>query len=363
MRCSFRVLSCGLVFHGTISGVTANQHDTENFELSETISQELGAADNLTRQTFARRLITVGGGTATKKVGPGAGWDGGDNTPLQDGGDANCWWRKCKACEGDCDGDSQCIAPLKCYTRWDRSPIPNCESGGTDDNWDDDFCYKPHTKKLKYKRAGCAANKKCGKCEGDCDTDSECASGLQCFHRTLLSSAEVLGCVGDAGGNAANDYIGQDYCVVASTVKTVGWDGGLNVPLFEGGNSFCTSRKKCKTCEGDCDTDAQCGAGLKCYHRSFGESVPNCGVGGDHDWAGTDYCYTPFTKELRYPRECSPTKKCKHCEGDCDKDSDCGAGLRCFFRIASEEVPGCLNEGTGDHNGYDYCILKTVPSR
>ena len=38
-------------------------------------------------------------------------------------------------------------------------------------------------------------------------------------------------------------------------------------------------------------TDAQCAAGLRCFQRSNGETIPGCfGPGGGSNW---DYCYDP----------------------------------------------------------------------
>ena len=43
-----------------------------------------------------------------------------------------------------------------------------------------------------------------------------------------------------------------------------------------------------KACTGECDSDAQCAAGLQCFQRSYGEAIPGCsGPGGGDDW---DYC-------------------------------------------------------------------------
>ena len=48
---------------------------------------------------------------------------------------------------------------------------------------------------------------------------------------------------------------------------------------------------------------------------------------------------------------------CSLCEGDCDTDSDCTAGLRCFHRGESRDalasVPGCSGDG---ESHMDYCI-------
>ena len=40
------------------------------------------------------------------------------------------------------------------------------------------------------------------------------------------------------------------------------------------------------------------------------------------------------------------------CQGDCDADSDCGKGLKCFQRDGFTPVPGCKGKGI---NSWDYC--------
>lgn len=44
------------------------------------------------------------------------------------------------------------------------------------------------------------------------------------------------------------------------------------------------------------------------------------------------------------------------CEGDCDSDSDCADGLKCYQRDSSDDVPpGCQDGGDGDISDSDYC--------
>ena len=43
------------------------------------------------------------------------------------------------------------------------------------------------------------------------------------------------------------------------------------------------------------------------------------------------------------------------CQGDCDEDSHCATGLKCFQREKGEKVPGCLAGGDGDISDTDYC--------
>jgi hypothetical protein len=54
---------------------------------------------------------------------------------------------------------------------------------------------------------------------------------------------------------------------------------------------------------------------------------------------------------------CSSSKQCNKCEGDCDKDSDCKSGLKCFQRTSSKEVvPGCASKGyVKSSSDHDYC--------
>ena len=47
------------------------------------------------------------------------------------------------------------------------------------------------------------------------------------------------------------------------------------------------------------------------------------------------------------------------CRGDCDRDSDCDAGLICFKRDGFTPVPGCSGEGKENK---DYCYDPTALS-
>ena len=51
-------------------------------------------------------------------------------------------------------------------------------------------------------------------------------------------------------------------------------------------------------------------------------------------------------------RNCSPTKPCNQCEGDCDVDMDCKAGLKCFQKSGAADVPGCVGR---DVSSNDFC--------
>ena len=49
------------------------------------------------------------------------------------------------------------------------------------------------------------------------------------------------------------------------------------------------------------------------------------------------------------------------CEGDCDEDSDCKPGMKCFQRSGKIQVPGCTTDKNDKTNNWahaDYCIHK-----
>merc|ERR1712037_360944 len=146
-----------------------------------------------------------------------------------------------------------------------------------------------------------------------------------------------------------------------------------------------------------------------------GETIPGCkGAGGGKDW---DYCYDPKT-EVKKPDPCAKNnggcyskRKCtnvngkakcgncpkgytnlgatkckkagpvdknlsggnsggaknlKACTGECDADSQCAKGLKCFQRSKGEKIPGC--KGAGGGKAWDYCydhkteVKKPAPS-
>ena len=108
-------------------------------------------------------------------------------------------------------------------------------------------------------------------------------------------------------------------------------------------------------CQGECDDDADCGSGLYCFQQQGKGSVPGCAGTANKDW---DYCIKKEDAVLdSSPGYKGKTSPGSHglglCQGDCDKDSDCSAGLFCFQRTGKTPVPGC--EGSGLTN-YDYCV-------
>merc|ERR1712037_359519 len=48
----------------------------------------------------------------------------------------------------------------------------------------------------------------------------------------------------------------------------------------------------------------------------------------------------------------------KACTGECDADSQCAFGLKCFQRSKGEKIPGCTGKGGG--KDWDYCYNPSL---
>ncbi|KAL7528314.1 hypothetical protein ACHAXR_005766, partial [Thalassiosira sp. AJA248-18] len=163
--------------------------------------------------------------------------------------------------------------------------------------------------RLRYLgRDGCNIDQPCNICTGDCDTNDDCLSGLQCFQRAIGDSTRVPGC----GVGGPGDIAGADYCydpednggdrptgppVTTPTTPTTPVPTVTTqlLPLQWLGAEGCTMRNPCLVCTGDCDEDDDCRGSFMCYKREVGEltPIPGCQVGGLGDVPGGDYCYDP----------------------------------------------------------------------
>ena len=154
-------------------------------------------------------------------------------------------------------------------------------------------------------RDACGANSQCQACSGDCDVDTDCENGLQCFERARDDSTQVPGC--DVGG--PGDIPGADYCYDPTFVN-----GGGPPPsppaapsepqsLIWLGSTGCSADNPCPPCTGDCDDDSSCSEGGSCFKRLVGETtqIPGCSVGGSGDVPGGDYCYDPSEADAEGP--------------------------------------------------------------
>mgnify|MGYP006151673995 CR=1 FL=1 len=225
---------------------------------------------------------------------------------------------------------------------------------------------------------------KLGMCKGDCDSGAHCKEGLSCYH-SHSSGNIVTGCEG------RTKFL-HDYCYKASptnfptgfptryptynpTNPSVGED---SKKLVTHGYNAHKYGIKLGMCKGDCDSGAHCKEGLSCYHsHSSGNIVTGC---EGRTKLLHDYCYKasptkfPTTYPTRYPTTqlTNPIvgedskKLVTHgynahkygiklgmCKGDCDSDTHCKKGLKCFHSHRfGNIVTGCEGRTESLH---DYC--------
>lgn len=188
--------------------------------------------------------------------------------------------------------DSECTGNLRCAQRTGSTNVPGCAfedaslfSSGTD------FCFEPQIVEqnvINYVGECSSSTYLCGVCEGDCDSDADCASGLYCFQRS--GSEEAPGCSGNGG---LTDVSGKDICVPIGTTPSP-----VQSPtsyVFRDSltlrSEACSASNPCDKCEGSCMQDSDCDQGLKCFLRTAGEPIVGCVTGGSGDVSGTNYCY------------------------------------------------------------------------
>merc|ERR1719271_1401797 len=230
---------------------------------------------------------------------------------------------------------------LKCFQRDEFTPVPGCAGHGKKD-WD--YCYDPTG---STELSGGNDNDATGleACIGECDNDGQCKDGLKCFQRD--DGETIPGCTGPGAGK---DW---DYCYDPS------WTPGTTTPAAEPapaggpvelGGTNDGDATNLEACIGECDSDAQCKPGLKCFQRTGLGPVPGCAGQGKKDW---DYCYDPTgSVELSGGNDNGATGL-EACIGECDNDGQCKDGLKCFQRDDGETIPGCTGPGAG--KDWDYC--------
>ena len=154
---------------------------------------------------------------------------------------------------------------------------------------------------------GSSGGYRCGLCEGDCDSDSDCEDGLVCVSRDGFEP--VPGCSGEGGSRdmwvSAPCYDIKTPLIITCTRKILQFccfkkakDVCRKAELVEYRDSLrinpggCSSASECSKCEGPCLADGDCSSGLHCFvSRVDFSPIPNCVTGGAGDIGGASYCY------------------------------------------------------------------------
>jgi len=147
----------------------------------------------------------------------------------------------------------------------------------------------------------------------------------------------------DYNYNNKNVYMHPCHEVKNHAPKPLGGENNANAENLE-------------ACIGECDNDSQCKSGLKCFQRNGLTPVPGCTGSGKKDW---DYCYDPAGSIALSGDNNNNANNLGACRGECDNDSQCASGLKCFQRQEGETIPGCSGPGAGKK--WDYCY-NPIPS-
>lgn len=179
--------------------------------------------------------------------------------------------------------------------------------------------------------------------EGDCDLDTQCDAGLVCVDD-----------IGDNFGLAwTTDVCAPSHCENGildgdETAADFGGSCGNICGGTPGALGYCRPGCECPEGVGDCNTDADCQAGLTCgqnngaqfgLHWTYDVCVDAlCSNGvldpGEIaiDFGGTcgDTCSGQNGDQEGFCTEGCP---CDHGEGDCDADSECAEGTHCILNM------------------------------
>lgn len=199
------------------------------------------------------------------------------------------------------------------------------------------------------------------RCQGDCDTDDDCAEGLECFQREANDAIPT--CIGGSTDADQNDYCVPDKSYVSPTLQptpTPAPEKRKPQVDYVCNNDDCT--KPLQQCEGDCDSDSDCagGSGSVCFFRAEAIGVPGCRGGRDYD-NNHDFCILKKDLPMSIEFVCNgfdcdfDTKPLQQCQADCDEDEECGGDLVCFSRTNNGAVPGCMG-GSEYDSPYDFCV-------
>ena len=211
----------------------------------------------------------------------------------------------CADGQGDCDSDAQCQAGLQCVTdigaqygmpgAYDVCIVP----GSQCPTW------PPPAPDTGFCTTWCP----CAEGQGDCDSDAECQTPFQCVHN-----------VGAQYGMPP-DY---DVCAVPTPPTCPTW------PPPAPDTEFCSVACPCADGQGDCDSDAQCQAGLQCVTD----------IGAQYGMPGAyDVCIVPGSQCPTWPPPapdtgfCTTWCPCAEGQGDCDSDAECQGALQCTHNV------------------------------
>jgi hypothetical protein len=269
-------------------------------------------------------------------------------------------WGPLERCQGDCDVDTECRGDLKCFQRVANEPVPGCldESSGSN-RFGMDFCYDEKDAQNVSAQSltttsttsttlplnvivgilvSPANGTLLGKCEGDCDWDSECASGLECFYRS--DNSPVPGCYGDTASKFSYDFC---YDPNDKFGEPVGAQPVASSPMLPAQPFSIPTLMPTLAPQ------------LPMSSAPLRSSTNSPATATVSEPAPPAASVIPLQVIVGVGAALPSGQKLGKCQGDCDSDYECAAGLLCRQRADDSPVPGCIGEGIGFRTGIDFC--------
>ena len=265
-------------------------------------------------------------------------------------------------CHDGCPGDAakldggQCGCGVSDDDR-DNDGVPDCMDGCPKDK-----------RKVAPGVCGCGERDEDDDGDGTLDCDDECPKDSNKVFPGICGCGERDG---DRDGDGTADCLDpcpDDIAKVSPGICGCGFDDPLDPSQPCPGATQCTRDlafvdtpdEGHALCQGDCDDDDECAGNLRCFHTSSSNDSPVPGCAGEPR-DSIDYCYDPVALDITLtvtavsedPADDGITLG--ECQGLCEVDDDCEAGLECWENNSSSElsVPGCL--GTAS-DGERFCI-------
>jgi len=267
-------------------------------------------------------------------------------------------------CQGNCNLTEECAKGLICHRRDPNEAVPGC-TGGEENGKETSFCvFDPFGEGYNLQQVNAPTGNPTKtasptmtqldpklvvdlggtppadafplhRCQGDCDTDNDCADGLVCFQRN--SNQAIPGCIG-----GEQNPLTTDYCVL--DIRGEGYTDAPTINQTTPPTAAPTATKVTST--------------PTVVATKPPTNIPTA--------VPTKKAPVPFvprptgTAKVIWNRGWEPNFMLGECEGDCDNDDDCGPGLICFSRESSRvAVPGCVG-GEEDRTLTDYCTYPAL---
>ena len=191
---------------------------------------------------------------------------------------------------------------------------------------------------IMYNVVGDNPSIKLGRCEGDCDSDSDCRGALICHQRN--DGERTPGCYGAVP-------VSDDFCYESTASCTFGGDTvdiSKLTPYHNLGNNphqlASDPPTKLSLCEGHCRGDTDCGENLICHQRSLGEITHGCS--GDAP-VNMNFCFDPELEIGLSPADCVQGKWFSHCSNgnsidDCNGEENIWTPATCTLKSIINEA-------------------------